>query len=426
MEPAELDEALEDLETRLERLRALYEQYFLGIEKVPPAVARTDVDRRIWTLRKVQIRNTAKRYKLQTIVQRYNTFQQYWARICREIEDGTYSPHVARARKQLDPDKALTIATRRRLGMYRQSSAPPAEDAREKALREAEAELAAALVYPGRPPTADLAQDPREKVSAPARARSSAGPEKTQARPTTSMPADAKTQARPTTSMPADAWRDPRDKVSSPAPTSAQPQGPGAPPPPSSRKPQDLSGARSDRTADSSGQLSPRPPPPPRSPPLPASLAPGVRRSPPLEPVTLQFAPQPAASRAESPAAPAPPPPWPRTAGVQAGRLPPIGNPEAARQGRSPHAPSPVGHAPPERASAGQSTGLTATGVEQLHRQLVEAKRRNHDESHVDLDELRTRLQKAERQLRTQHGDRPIEFAVVVKNGRAMIKPTVR
>ena len=85
MEQVELDVALEELETRLERLRALYEQYFMGIERIEPAIARKDVDRRIYVLRREKIRNTAKRFKLQTIIQRYNTFQQYWQRICREI-----------------------------------------------------------------------------------------------------------------------------------------------------------------------------------------------------------------------------------------------------------------------------------------------------------------------------------------------------
>ena len=59
MEPDEVDNQLEELEIRVERLRALYEQYFLGIEKIEPAVPRKDVDRRIWVLRRTQIRNTA-------------------------------------------------------------------------------------------------------------------------------------------------------------------------------------------------------------------------------------------------------------------------------------------------------------------------------------------------------------------------------
>ena len=76
MTSEELDNALEELENRLDRLRALYEQYFLGIEKIEPSVQRKDVDRRFWMLRREQIRNTARRFRLQTITQRYNTFQQ--------------------------------------------------------------------------------------------------------------------------------------------------------------------------------------------------------------------------------------------------------------------------------------------------------------------------------------------------------------
>ena len=125
MEAAELDIQLEELEIRLERLRALYEQYFLGIEKIEPTVPRKDVDRRIYVLRREKIRNTAKRFKLQTIIQRYNTFQQYWQRICREIENGTYKRHVLRAERSYGPQDLLTIAARKRLGKAK-SDAPAA------------------------------------------------------------------------------------------------------------------------------------------------------------------------------------------------------------------------------------------------------------------------------------------------------------
>src|SRR5688572_2595617 len=116
MTAEELDLAIEELEIRLERLRALYEQYFLGFEKIEPAVARKDVDRRIYVLRREKIRNTGKRFKLQTIIQRYNTFQQYWQRICREIENGTYKRHLLRAERVMGAEQLLTIAARRRFG----------------------------------------------------------------------------------------------------------------------------------------------------------------------------------------------------------------------------------------------------------------------------------------------------------------------
>src|SRR5262245_14156392 len=115
----DIDVALEELEARLERLRALYEQYFIGIEKIEPSVPRKDIDRRIHALRTVQIRNTAKRFKLQNIIQRYNTFQQYWLRVCREIENGTYHRHVARAQNRFG-EVPLTAAARRRARLHSQ------------------------------------------------------------------------------------------------------------------------------------------------------------------------------------------------------------------------------------------------------------------------------------------------------------------
>lgn len=100
MEAQDFDQELADLEVSLERLRALYEQYFLGIERIEPSIARKSVDRRFWQLKRVKVRNTARRFRMQMLVQRYNTLQQYWAKVCRQIENGTYVRHVQRARRR--------------------------------------------------------------------------------------------------------------------------------------------------------------------------------------------------------------------------------------------------------------------------------------------------------------------------------------
>lgn len=121
MEQDEFDAELAELEVRLERLRSLYEQYFLGIERIEPSVARKDVDRRFWRIRKVRVRNTARRFKLQTLLQRYNTLQQHWGKICRQIENGTYIRQLARAKRRMGDDALLEPARR-----ARESSAPPA------------------------------------------------------------------------------------------------------------------------------------------------------------------------------------------------------------------------------------------------------------------------------------------------------------
>jgi hypothetical protein len=109
--PTEIELLVGELELCVDRVRSLYEQYFMGIEKLEPTVPRKDVDRRIHILRKEQIRNTAQRFRFQMIIQRYNTYQTHWQRICREIENGTYKRHVIRAKQRFGEG---TAAQRRR------------------------------------------------------------------------------------------------------------------------------------------------------------------------------------------------------------------------------------------------------------------------------------------------------------------------
>jgi hypothetical protein len=114
MDPKELEKNLAEIEERLDRVRALYEQYFCGIEKIEPQVPRKDLDRRIVMMRKEQIRNTAMRFKFQTLVQRYNTLQQHWGRIIRDIENGTFKRDLARAAARFGVEEALTAVGRKR------------------------------------------------------------------------------------------------------------------------------------------------------------------------------------------------------------------------------------------------------------------------------------------------------------------------
>ncbi|MDB4932765.1 MAG: Alanine/proline-rich protein [Myxococcaceae bacterium] len=99
MTPAEIQKELEELESRLERLRIKYDQYFIGIEKMLPFVQRKDVDRRFAQLHKEQFRNGGLRFRFQTLVQRFTTYQTYWGRIIRQIEEGTYKRDLIRAQR---------------------------------------------------------------------------------------------------------------------------------------------------------------------------------------------------------------------------------------------------------------------------------------------------------------------------------------
>lgn len=168
MTPEEIDINLAELTTRLERVRALYEQYFMGFERVEPAIPRKDVERRVQDLRKVRFQNTAKRFKFQTLVQRYNSLQQYWGRVCRDIENGTYRRHVLKAERRFAeedlPESTAALSPDER--RERAGTAIHAKENTEHDLAamldggvDLEAELGAALrdVENARPPTGKLA-----------------------------------------------------------------------------------------------------------------------------------------------------------------------------------------------------------------------------------------------------------------------------
>ena len=107
MEANEVQKAIEDLEPQVERLKALYEQYFMGIEKLPPAVLQKSIERVIWELRRVRFQSSRQRFKFQQIIQRYNTYGQHWARILRQIEHGTYKRDIIRAAKRVGTDAVI-------------------------------------------------------------------------------------------------------------------------------------------------------------------------------------------------------------------------------------------------------------------------------------------------------------------------------
>jgi hypothetical protein len=348
----ELDIALEELESRLERLRALYEQYFLGFEKIEPAVARKDVDRRIYVMRREKIRNTGKRFKLQTLIQRYNTFQQYWQRICREIENGTYKRHVLKAERQLSKEQQLTIATKRRFG---KSLPPPALEAA------AAADAASSIPPPGEDPIT-------QHLPAAARLPSS-------------EPAFADEPATPAVRKPIPIHH-----------TSLPPQ------PKPSQRPSKYESLDLDMGFLGSWV----PPPAPIAVSVPARAKPQALPDPPPEPV---------APRRVDPS------PQPRSA-PRAARPP-----EEPRPARAQPPPKPARPAAPAAEASG---GLSDDRVKELHARFVQAKRDNKEGGQVSLEGLAKTLRDTESKLRAQYKNRKIDFEIVVKDGKTIVKPKVR
>jgi hypothetical protein len=461
---AELDVALEELESRLERLRALYEQYFLGLEKIEPLVARKDVDRRVYVLRREKIRNTAKRFKLQTIIQRYNTFQQYWQRICREIENGTYKRHLIKAQKA--NGELLTIAARKRLGRQaRKSDAPEATEAAPEATPPAAAPL------PEREPTpvpAPAATAPAPTPAAPTPA-APARPAGSPPVPRRLIPAAAIAAAAPVTApAPSPAPQPPAaaPPVAASAPKAAPPpkpapklesldldmdfmsdwdpaaaRGPAKPVAPPAKPlgasrvaPAAATPAAARPVARPPAASPPAAPPPAASPPAarPPVAAPPPARPPAARPASIpprpvSVPPRPSPSRPPVPRAPgaAAPPPKPAAAGASAGIAParplgaaPLPRPAAAVS----RAPAPAGAKPPGAASA---AGVDDQRLRDLHSRLQQAKQQTK-EANVSYEGLAKSIRATEAKLREQHKNRKIDFDVVIKDGKAVVKPIVR
>jgi len=365
--PEELDVALDELENRLERLRALYEQYFLGIEKIEPTVQRKDVDRRIWLMRREQIRNTARRFKLQTLVQRYNTFQQYWARVCRDIENGTYARHLIRAEKVLGDLTPLTIAARKRQGMFRRGAEKRADRERTRGEQASEP-----------PPPAATEPPPESAASAFAHAIIPVG----EARPGAGRPAAAE-----------------RENALGPRP---------APPPPNAT-------ALAAPMTGAAGQG-------------PAQARAVPTRTEPLAQLDLDMeflggpkaagraSGEPKASPPQARAARSPqPPPEPKAPPGHAARPPPL--PPRTK----PAAPA-AAAAPP----ATPSDAVSEQRIKEIHGRLVDAKRKCNEPPEVNVEVLGRSLRAVATRLRERHGDRSVDFDVVIKDGKAVIKPILR
>jgi hypothetical protein len=100
MDAKQFEIQLTEAESQLDRLKSLYEQWFQGFERLEPTILRKNFDRHLDTMRRELPRNAGLRFRFQQIVQRYTTYIVYWRRVARQIEEGTYSRDVMRARQR--------------------------------------------------------------------------------------------------------------------------------------------------------------------------------------------------------------------------------------------------------------------------------------------------------------------------------------
>jgi hypothetical protein len=505
----EIGRLIGELETRVERLRSLYEQYFMGIERLEPLTLRKDIDRRLWALRREQIRNTGLRFKLETTIQRYNTYQQYWARIVREIEQGTYQRDLGRAAQRFG-DNVVTAFARRRQKLYEKGISKKAER---------DARRTGPTASQGPPPQADEAAPSTNEtfdvtfedsdVAEPPLARSPAVQHiepleldigiSTVPRPAPPAPAARASERQGPAPAP------PREPVGSgvrpaplgPAPANARPAPPaqsaaaiatpaqpppvGAPPKPAppigaAGKPAaplgaqvglDASGADRPLPARpslaTSGPAAAQAPPKPAAPAAPfakpaAPAAPFAKPAAPPAPFAKPVAPpattgKPVAGAA--PAAPALASPKPPAGGVPprhvvAASAKPAGSAVTPSPANPPSAiaASPPGIQPGARPAerppisptrtagpgrpdvqprSDEDGSLSPIRMRQIYGAFVEAKRRaNESTASVTYEKIASNLESVAKELRAKHNARTVDFEVVMKNGKPVLKPVVK
>lgn len=96
-----IEARLNEMEKKIARLRALYESFFLGAERMPPNTQRHELNRMMLEMQQVPIANASLRFRYQALSQKWVLHTTYWNRTMREIEAGTYRRDLARTQRHL-------------------------------------------------------------------------------------------------------------------------------------------------------------------------------------------------------------------------------------------------------------------------------------------------------------------------------------
>jgi len=96
-----IEARLGEMEHKMDRLRSMYESFFMGMERIPPDTARREMNRMMLEMQQVSIVASALRFRFQSLSQRWVLQSTYWNRTLREIEAGTFRRDVARTQRHL-------------------------------------------------------------------------------------------------------------------------------------------------------------------------------------------------------------------------------------------------------------------------------------------------------------------------------------
>ena len=87
-QPHKQDDELDKLEEDIRKLKNKYDQFWSGIQKMPPMQERKNVEMAIYEIGKQKMRDNGRRFRYNTLLSRYNQYREMWGRKMREREEG--------------------------------------------------------------------------------------------------------------------------------------------------------------------------------------------------------------------------------------------------------------------------------------------------------------------------------------------------
>jgi len=201
-----------EMEKKIDRLRSLYESFFMGMERTPPNTPRREMNRMMLEMQQVTISNSSLRFRFQSLSQKWVLLITYWNRTMREIEAGTFRRDMARTQRHL-ADRGGVITEEEALALGIPKNRVKAFVAHNQRLAERKADSAPKAPSTPVPPTTPLLPTtPRSPACAPA---STSAPVSPAAPASVSSPASARSQPPP---IPASARRSPSPDAAASAP----------------------------------------------------------------------------------------------------------------------------------------------------------------------------------------------------------------
>ena len=96
----EIAAEIDQVEKDVHELRATYELYFMGVEKLEPMTQRDLLKAKLRRWQELRPRNTALRFRVQQLKARIVSLENYWERTTRQREAGNYRRDRARVQRR--------------------------------------------------------------------------------------------------------------------------------------------------------------------------------------------------------------------------------------------------------------------------------------------------------------------------------------